>query len=181
MKRSQQKQIVVGVSAGIAAYKSCELARLLVKAGHVVQVLLTPNAKEFVGPLTFQALTGRPVFSNLFDLTEESRIGHISVADAADLVVIAPATADLLAKAALGFADNVVTTVLLATKAPVLFCPSMNVNMWNHPATQKNVATLKSYGYRFVDPENGELACGWAGDGRLAEPATIFAEIQKLL
>ena len=175
------KNIVVGVCGGIAAYKSCELVRLLVKEGFSVQVVMTKAATEFVGPLTFQALTGKPVFTDLFSLTQESEIGHIQLADRADLFVIAPATADILAKAAHGFAEDILTTTLLATKAPVVFCPSMNVNMYENPVTQRNLNTLRELGKHFVDPEVGELACGWQGNGRLAEPLSILQRIKTIL
>lgn len=175
------KNIVVGVCGGIAAYKSCELVRLFVKDGFAVQVIMTKAATEFVGPLTFQALTGKPVFTDLFSLTQESEIGHIQLADRADLLVIAPATADILAKAAHGFAEDILTTTLLATKAPIVFCPSMNVNMYENPVTQRNLKTLRELGNHFVDPEVGELACGWQGNGRLAEPLSILQRIKTIL
>lgn len=174
------KKIVLGVCGGIAAYKSCELVRLFKKAGHEVQVMMTKSAQEFVTAMTFQTLSGKPVATDLFSLTEESEIGHIQLADRADVIVIAPATANVLARAAHGLAEEIVSTVLLATKAPVVFCPSMNVNMWNHPATKANVKTLKERGHHFVDPESGDLACGWVGDGRLAEPQVIFEFVEKL-
>ncbi len=175
------KNIVVGVCGGIAAYKSCELVRLLVKDGFSVQVMMTKAATEFVGALTFQALTGKPVFTDLFSLTQESEIGHIQLADRADLLVFAPATADFLAKAAHGFAEDILSTALLATKAPVMFCPSMNVNMYENPITMRNLKILRELGHHFVDPEDGELACGWMGKGRLAEPANILARIKTVL
>lgn len=175
------KNIVLGVCGGIAAYKSCELVRLLVKDGCAVQVMMTKAATEFVGALTFQALTGKPVFTDMFSLTQESEIGHIQLADRADLLVIAPATADFLAKAAHGFAEDILSTALLATKAPVVFCPSMNVNMYENQITQRNLKTLRDLGHHFVDPEDGELACGWLGKGRLAEPTTIFNRIKNIL
>lgn len=178
---SPSKKIVLGVCGGIAAYKSCELVRLFKKAGHEVQVMMTESAQKFVTAMTFQTLSGKPVATDLFSLTEESEIGHIQLADAADAIVIAPATANVLARAAHGLAEDVVSTVLLATKAPVVFCPSMNVNMWNHPATQSNVKTLKERGYHFVDPESGDLACGWVGEGRLADSTAIFEFVNGVL
>jgi phosphopantothenoylcysteine decarboxylase / phosphopantothenate---cysteine ligase len=166
--------IVLGVTGGIAAYKAAELARLFVKAGAHVHVAMTPRAREFVGPLTFQALTGHAVFTDLFDLAEEGTIGHIAMADRADLVVIAPATANATARLAAGMADDVVTAIALATRAPVLLAPAMNVNMWNHPVTQANLAKLVDLvGVRVVGPGDGFLACRWTGPGRLAEPADI--------
>lgn len=175
------KNILIGVCGGIAAYKSCELLRLFKKAGHSVQVMMTASAQKFVSSLTFQTLSQRPVLTDLFDLTQEDKIGHIVTAGQADVIVIAPATANMIARAAHGLADDVISTVLLATKAPVVFCPGMNVNMWNHPATQENIKTLKSRGTHFIDPESGDLACGWVGEGRLAEPQQIFERVMRLL
>jgi len=167
---------VVGVGGGIAAYKAAELVRLLDKAGASVYVAMTERAQEFVRPMTFQALTRHPVFTNLFDLTEEATIGHIQLADKADLVIIAPATANAIARLAGGMADDAVSAIALATKAPVLLAPSMNVNMWSHPVTQANVRKLVDVaGYRVVGPGDGFLACRWVGPGRLAEPSDIGA------
>ena len=175
-------EVVLCVGGGIAAYKACELTRLLTKAGAKVQVAMTRRAQTFVGPLTFGALTGRPVFTDLFDLTQESEIGHIQVADRADLVIVAPATANLLARLAAGGADDVVSAVCLATKAPVLLAPSMNVNMWGHPLTQANVRRLVDVGgARVVGPGDGFLACRWVGPGRLAEPADIVEAAGRVL
>ena len=166
--------MVVGVAGGIAAYKAAELVRLFDKAGAIVDVAMTPRAQHFITPMTFQALTRRPVFTDLFSLTDEEKIGHIQLADAADIVVIAPATADLIARLAAGMADDAVTSIALATRAPVLLAPSMNVNMWNHVLTQRNLATLRDVAkYQIVAPGDGFLACGWTGPGRLAEPADI--------
>jgi phosphopantothenoylcysteine decarboxylase/phosphopantothenate--cysteine ligase len=166
--------IVVGVAGGIAAYKAAELVRLLDKAGATVEVAMTARAQEFVGAMTFQALTRRPVFTDLFSLTEEAAIGHIQLADRADLVVIAPATANTIARLAAGQADDAIAAIVLATKAPVLLAPSMNVNMWSHPITLANVRRCVDVaGYRVVGPGDGFLACRWTGPGRLAEPADI--------
>ncbi|HEU4729420.1 MAG TPA: bifunctional phosphopantothenoylcysteine decarboxylase/phosphopantothenate--cysteine ligase CoaBC [Kofleriaceae bacterium] len=174
--------IVVGVAGGIAAYKAAELVRLLDKAGAQVDVAMTARSQKFVGPMTFQALTRRPVFTDLFSLTEEATIGHIQLADQADLVVIAPATASTLARLAAGQADDAVTAVVLATRAPVLLAPSMNVHMWGHPLTQANVARLVEVArYRVVGPGDGFLACRWTGPGRLAEPADIIEAAAHLL
>jgi phosphopantothenoylcysteine decarboxylase/phosphopantothenate--cysteine ligase len=167
-------RIVVGVAGGIAAYKAAELVRLLDQAGAQVDVAMTARAQKFVGPMTFQALTRRPVFTDLFSLTEEASIGHIQLADQADLVVIAPATANALARLAAGQADDPVAAIALATRAPVLVAPSMNVNMWAHPLTRANLTRLVEVaGYRVVGPGDGFLACRWTGPGRLAEPADI--------
>ncbi len=178
----QNKHIVLGVAGGIAAYKSVELLRLLTKAGAEVQVVMTERARRFVGELTFQALSGRQVFFNLFDLQQESEIGHIQVADRADLVIIAPATADVIARMATGMTDDAVTAMALATKAKVLLAPSMNVNMWSHPITQANVRRLMDMAnVAVVGPGDGFLACRWTGPGRLAEPADIKAAAKRLL
>lgn len=175
-------RIVVGVAGGIAAYKAAELVRLLDKAGAVVDVAMTGRAQRFVGPMTFQALTRRPVFTDLFSLTEEATIGHIQLADAADLVVIAPATASMIARLAAGDASDAVSAVVLATKAPVLLAPSMNVHMWGNPLVQANVRRLADVaGYRVVGPGEGFLACRWTGPGRLAEPADIVEAAAHLL
>ncbi|MEO8845790.1 MAG: bifunctional phosphopantothenoylcysteine decarboxylase/phosphopantothenate--cysteine ligase CoaBC [Kofleriaceae bacterium] len=166
--------MVVGVAGGIAAYKAAELVRLFDKAGAIVDVAMTPRAQHFITPMTFQALTRRPVFTDLFSLTDEEKIGHIQLADAADIVVIAPATADIIARMAAGMTDDAVTAIALATRAPVLLAPSMNVNMWNHVLTQRNLATLRDVAkVQIVAPGDGFLACGWTGPGRLAEPADI--------
>jgi phosphopantothenoylcysteine decarboxylase/phosphopantothenate--cysteine ligase len=174
--------IVVGVGGGIAAYKAAELVRLLDKAGAHVQVAMTGRAQKFVGAMTFQALTRRPVFTDLFSLTEEATIGHIQLADRADLVLIAPATANLIGRLANGMANDAVSAMVLATRAPVLLAPSMNVNMWNHPLTRANVQKLVDVaGYKTVGPDSGFLACRWTGPGRLAEPVDILEAAAMLL
>lgn len=177
----QGKTIVVGVTGGIAVYKAVELVRLLTKAGASVQVVMTRAATEFVTPLTFQTLSGNPVHTELFNLIQEQEIGHISLADRADALVIAPATANCIGKLANGIADDLLTTTVMATKAPVLLAPAMNVNMYENPVYQENEQKLRRLGYRFVDPEPGLLACGWQGKGRLASPEQIFAELCRLL
>ncbi|HEY0192238.1 MAG TPA: bifunctional phosphopantothenoylcysteine decarboxylase/phosphopantothenate--cysteine ligase CoaBC [Kofleriaceae bacterium] len=175
-------RIVVGVAGGIAAYKAAMLVRLLDKAGATVDVAMTARAQQFIGPMTFQALTRRPVFTDLFSLSEEATIGHIALADAADLVIIAPATASTISRLAAGQADDAVTSIALATKAPVLLAPSMNVNMWSHPLTQANVHRLIDLaGYRTVGPGSGFLACQWNGPGRLSEPADIVEAAASVL
>ncbi|WP_305041194.1 bifunctional phosphopantothenoylcysteine decarboxylase/phosphopantothenate--cysteine ligase CoaBC [Geoalkalibacter sp.] len=177
----RDKTIVIGVCGGIAAYKAAELVRLYVKAGAEVHVILTRSAQEFITPLTFQTLTGNPVHTEMFNLVQEREIGHISLADRADVFVVAPATANLIGKVAAGLADDLLSTSLMATKAPVLFAPAMNVNMWDNPIYQQNQARLRMLGYRFVDPVTGFLACGWEGKGKLADPAEIFEETLALL
>jgi len=174
--------IVVGVGGGIAAYKAAELVRLLDKAGAVVHVAMTARAQKFIGAMTFQALTRRPVFTNLFSLSEENAIGHIQLADRADLVILAPATANVISRLAHGMANDALTAMVLATKAPVLLAPSMNVNMWNNPITRANVQKLVDVArYQVVGPGDGFLACRWTGPGRLAEPADIVEAATMLL
>jgi phosphopantothenoylcysteine decarboxylase/phosphopantothenate--cysteine ligase len=171
------KTIVVGVSGGIAAYKACEAVRLLVQAGATVQVVLTRAAEEFVTPLTLQTLSGRPVARRTFDLTEESEIGHIRIADTADALLIAPATANVIATLAAGIADDLLTTVVLATRAPVLVAPAMNVHMWENATVQANVARLRDAGHVVIEPASGALACGYEGAGRLPEPDVLVEEV----
>jgi phosphopantothenoylcysteine decarboxylase/phosphopantothenate--cysteine ligase len=176
----QAPGIVLGVTGGIACYKAVELVRLLVRDGFSVQVIMTREAMNFVTPLTFQALSGRPVATEIFSLTQESEIGHINLADQADVFVIAPATANIIGKVAAGIADDLLTTVVMATKAPVLIAPSMNVHMLENPILQENVRKLKRLGYHFMEPAEGYLACGYEGKGRLPEPADIAEEIRRL-
>lgn len=177
----KNKTIILGISGGIAAYKSCELTRLLVQAGADVHVILTEAAKQFVTSLTLQTLSKNRIHTDLFDSNNEDPNNHIRLADKANLVVIAPATADLIAKAAMGLAHDLLTCLLLATKVPVFIFPSMNVHMWEHPATQSNVRRLKEFGYKVFEPEEGELACGYEGKGRLMEPEKIFDQITAAL
>lgn len=177
----KNQTVVLGVCGGIAAYKACEIARLLIKSGLHVQVMMSAAAQQFVTPLTFQALTGNPVATDLFSMSEESTIGHIQLADQASAILIAPATADILAKAAHGLCDDIVSTVLLATKAPIIFAPSMNVNMYENAATQENIKKLKQRGHHIIEPGSGFLACGWEGKGRLAEPAEVVNHTVTLL
>lgn len=170
-------RILLIIGGGIAAYKSLELIRLLRKSGAEVRVILTSAGAQFVTPLSLSALSENPVHTDLFSLTDEAEMGHIQLSRAADLVVVAPATADLMAKAANGLAGDLASTVLLATDKPVLMAPAMNVRMWDHAATQRNLATLRSDGVRFVGPNEGDMACGEFGPGRMAEPAEIHAAI----
>jgi len=175
------KQIVLGVTGGIAAYKAVELLRLLTKAGAGVHVIMTRSAQEFIAPLTFQALSANPVHTELFNLIAEREIGHIALADRADLFVIAPATANFVGKIASGLADDMLTTTVMATKAPVLIAPAMNVNMYTNPIYRSNEERLRGHGYLFVPPETGELACGWEGEGKLAAPESIFEAVVAAL
>ena len=174
--------VIVAVGGGIAAYKAAELVRLLDKAGATVQVAMTERAQKFIAPMTFQALTRRPVFTDLFSLTEEATIGHIQLADRADLVIVAPATANVIARLAAGMANDAVCAMTLATRAPVLLAPSMNVNMWSNPLTRANVQRLVDVAkYQVVGPGDGFLACRWTGPGRLAEPEDIVEAAAMLL
>ena len=177
----EKPNIVLGVTGGIAGYKALELVRLLVQDSCSVRVVMTREATEFVTPLSFQTLSGSPVATDLFSLTQESEIGHINLADTADLLVIAPATANIVAKLAAGIADDLLTTVVLATQAPLLVVPSMNVHMLAHPMVQANLAKLRAAGYHVMEAGAGYLACGYEGKGRLPEPAAIVEQIRALL
>lgn len=174
-------RILVGVTGGVAAYKACELVRLLTRAEHDVRVVTTANAERFVSPLTLQTLSGHSVRSELFSLTDESDISHIELADWADALIVAPATANFIGQLAHGLAPDLLTTVALATRAPLLVAPAMNVNMYRHPATQENLSLLAKRGVGLIGPGTGELACGWEGEGRLVEPAEIVASLTRLL
>lgn len=173
------KTILLCVTGGVAAFKAAALTSKLTQAGADVKVLMSENAARFVTPLTFQALSRNPVYTDTFDEKNPHGIAHIDLADAADLVVVAPATANMIAKLAHGIADDMISTTILATKAPVWIAPAMNVNMYNHPAVQRNMQILDSYGYRFMEPGEGLLACGWIGKGRLAEPEDILVAVQR--
>lgn len=170
-------KVLVGVSGGIAAYKALELVRLCVKAGYQVQVVMTEGAKQFIQPLSFQALCGHKVRDSLFDLEQEAGMGHIELARWADVIVIAPASADVLARLRAGMANDLLTTLCLATDRPIVFAPAMNRLMWSNAATQDNVAALQARGWQMIEPASGEQACGEIGAGRLAEPETIFSFI----
>jgi len=173
------KRILLIVGGGIAAYKACELIRLCRKAGIEVKCVLTAGGQHFVTPMTLAALSENQIYTNLFDLKDEAEMGHIQLSREADLVVVAPATADLMAKMAAGIADDLATTLLLATDKPVLAAPAMNVRMWQHAATRRNVATLRGDGVTVLEPDEGPMACGEYGPGRLPEPEAILAAIQR--
>ncbi len=175
------QRVLLIISGGIAAYKSLELVRLLRKRGIAVRAVLTQSATQFVTPLSLGVLTEDHVYGDMFDLKEEREIGHIQLSRQADLVVVAPATANILAKMAGGIADDLATTLLLATDKPVLAVPAMNVRMWHHAATQRNLAQLRADGIRIMEPDDGAMACGEFGKGRLPEPEAIAAEIERLL
>ena len=175
------KRVLLIVGGGIAAYKALELTRLLRKAGVAVRPILTRAGAQFVTPLSLAALAEDKVYSDLFSLTDEAEMGHIELSRSADLVVVAPATADLMAKAAAGVADDLATTTLLATDKPVLMAPAMNVRMWEHAATRRNLATLRADGVSIIGPDDGAMACGEFGPGRLAEPQAIFEAVVAAL
>jgi phosphopantothenoylcysteine decarboxylase/phosphopantothenate--cysteine ligase len=175
------KEIVLGVTGGIAAYKAAEFVRLLVKQQARVHVVMTQNAQKFVTPLTFQTLSGNPVVTDPFSLIEETQIGHIALADLADLIVILPASANIFGKIANGIADDFLSTMVMASRAPVLIAPSMNVNMWENRALQKNIQTLMERGYHLIEPGVGELACHWYGKGRLAELSEVLEKMEDIL
>ncbi len=177
----KEKEIVVGVTGGIAAYKAAEFVRLLVKSEARVHVVMTSHAQEFVTPLTFQTLSGNPVITDAFALLEEAQIGHIALADLAELIIILPATANIIGKMANGIADDFLSTMVMATKAPVLIVPSMNVNMWENAAVRKNIQILEQRGVHFVEPGVGELACHWYGKGRLADLEDVVEKMEDLL
>ena len=177
----QHKRVLLIVGGGIAAYKALELIRLLTARHIAVTPLLTKAGAQFVTPMALAALAGEKVHDELFSLTDEVEMGHIALSRAADLIVVAPATADLMARAAAGLADDLATTVLLATDKPVLMAPAMNVRMWEHPATRRNAARLAADGIAFIGPEDGDMACGEQGPGRMSEPEAIAARIVELL
>jgi phosphopantothenoylcysteine decarboxylase/phosphopantothenate--cysteine ligase len=179
-------RITMGVTGGVAAYKAAELVRLLQQDGFAVEVVMTRGAREFITPLTFAALTGQKVITDLFgnsgsEANLESAIEHIAVAQRTDLLLVVPATADIIAKFARGFADDFLSTLYLATAAPVIVAPAMNVNMWNHPATRENIRMLRERGVSVVDPDEGYLACGMVGAGRLAGHQEILATVKSVL
>lgn len=174
-------KIILGVTGGIAAYKAAALVSQLVQAGMQVTVVMTASAEKFIGEATFAALTGRPVAKQLFGDAQFPLGAHISLAEGQDLLVIAPTTANFLAKAAHGLADDLLSTLYLAFQGPVLVAPAMNSQMWEHPAVQRNVAQLQADGVTFVDPEAGWLSCRQVGTGRMAAPETIMAAIQLAL
>lgn len=175
------KNILLGITGGIAAYKSASFARLLIKSGYDVRVIMTASAQAFITPLTLQALTGNPVHIDLLDESAELGMGHIELAKWADLLIIAPATANTIAKLAMGIADDLLTTVCLATAAPILVAPAMNQQMWQHPSVKLNLQTLTDYDYEIIQPASGEQACGDIGEGRLPEPEELLEYVQYFI
>ncbi|MCB4791095.1 MAG: hypothetical protein LHV68_04325 [Elusimicrobia bacterium] len=180
MKIIKNKKIILGICGGISAYKVPLLVRVLKKKGADVTCILTANGARFVTPLTLRTLSQNKVYEDMFD-EYETDIEHISLAKKADIVVIVPATADTLSRLSCGRAGDLVTSTVLSTKSPVLLCPAMNQNMWLHPATKNNLSVLKKYGYKFVEPQEGDLACGESGIGRLGEVSSIVKEIERII
>ena len=178
---SKKKQIILGVTASIAIYKSCEIIRCLQDADFSVEVILTPEAKELIRPIVFGSLTGNKVYCEMFEEGSSWEIEHVALADKAALVLIAPATANIIAKMASGICDDLLTCVVMATRAPVLICPAMNENMFLNKITQANIKKLESLGYSFVKPKVGKLACGKTGVGCLAEVENILKEAKRLV
>ena len=175
------RRVLLIIGGGIAAYKACELIRLIRKSDGSVRCVLTHGGAHFVTPMTLAALSEQPVHTSLWDLKEDAEMGHIQLSRGADVVVVAPATADLMAKMAAGIADDLATTLLLATDKPVLIAPAMNVRMWEHAATRRNVAQLRADGLTVMEPDEGPMACGEFGAGRLPAPDVIFAAIKAVL
>ncbi|PKF87339.1 bifunctional phosphopantothenoylcysteine decarboxylase/phosphopantothenate--cysteine ligase CoaBC [Bacillus sp. BA3] len=173
------KKVLLCVTGGIAVYKAAALTSKLTQEGAHVKVIMSESAREFVTPLTFQALSRNDVYTDTFDEKDSSVIAHIDLADWADIILLAPATANVIGKVANGIADDMITTTLLATEAPVWVAPAMNVHMYAHPAVQKNMETLRSFGYQFIEPGEGYLACGYVGKGRLEEPETIVEHLNR--
>ncbi|MFH1398459.1 MAG: flavoprotein [Candidatus Omnitrophota bacterium] len=175
------KNIILGISAGVAIYKACDITRLLKKAGFSVTVVMTEDSQEFIRPALFRALSGNKVYTGLFNEPEAWEIEHISLADKADLVLLIPATANIIGKIASGICDDLLTCIVCATKAPVLICPAMNENMYENKIVQENIKKLGSLGYKFVEPKKGMLACGKVGAGCLADIDAIIKEVKKIL
>lgn len=173
------KNVLLGVTGSIAAYKSCELVRHLIADGNKVSVVMTKSATEFVTPLTFRTLSQNPVFIDQFAPPASWKPEHISLAEAADIVVVAPATANIIAKMRSGIADDLLSATLLATRAKIVIAPAMNTGMWDNPVTQENLAVLKARGVKVIEPDDGFLACGVKGKGRMCESAKIFEELKK--
>lgn len=178
---TEKRRIVLGITGSIAAYKSAELARYMITRGYEVRVVMTDSATQFITPLTFESITGQPVTHSFWNETQPGAIGHIALADWADVVLVAPASADFLAKLAHGFADCPLLALALATKAPIVVAPAMNVNMFTNSQTQANISHLRDRGVEFVDPDSGPLACGWEGKGRLAHHREIFFHVRRAL
>lgn len=173
------KNIVIGITGGIAAYKACDIVGYYKKKGYNIDVIMTKNACEFITPLTLETLSGNKVVTDMFDTPDYREVKHISLASKADLFIIAPATANIIGKVANGIADDMLSTTIMATKAPVVFAPAMNNNMYENKIVQKNISILKKYGYKFIEPDIGHLACGYTGIGKLANKEKIIKYINK--
>ncbi|MBN1913088.1 MAG: hypothetical protein JW788_01665 [Candidatus Omnitrophica bacterium] len=178
---SKKKNIILGVCASIAIYKACELIRRLRENGFDPTVVMTEEAKEMIRPVVFQSLSANPVYCGMFETVDSWKANHISLAERADLVLIAPATANVIAKVSLGICDDLLTCLCCATKAPILICPAMNTNMYENRITQENIRRLKGLGYKFVGPKSGKLACGETGTGCLAEIDKIVGQVKRLV
>ena len=181
MKMKKNLKILLIISGGIAAYKSLELIRILKRNNIRVQVVLTKGGAEFVTPLSVAALSGEKVYQELFSLKDETEMGHIQLSRENDLILVAPASANIIAHVSAGITNDLATTILLASNKPILFAPSMNVEMWNNSITQNNIKFLKNNNYKFIGPEPGDLACGEDGDGRMSEPNTIYKYVNSML
>ncbi|MCM8800763.1 MAG: bifunctional phosphopantothenoylcysteine decarboxylase/phosphopantothenate--cysteine ligase CoaBC [Candidatus Omnitrophica bacterium] len=179
--KNKKKEIILGVTASIAIYKACQLIRQLKEEGFSVTVVMSKEAGKFIRPLVFQSLSGNKVYQGLFAPVQTWEIEHVALADKANLVLVAPATANIIGKLASGIYDDLLTCIISATRAPVLICPAMNENMYKNKVVQDNIKRLKLYGYRFVEPKIGRLACGRKGWGRLAEPDEIIKEVKRIL
>ena len=177
----KNKHIILGVAASIAIYKACDIIRRLRERNFTVTAVLTEEARELISPIVFESLSGNKAYCGMFEESGSWQIEHISLAEKADLVLVAPATANIIAKAACGISDDLLSCVILATRAPVLICPAMNENMYTNKITQANISKLKGLGYRFVQPRKGKLACGASGIGCLADIETIVSEVEKIL
>ena len=175
------KNIVIGITGGIAAYKSCELVRLFIKAGANVQVIMTDSAQKFVTPLTFETLSKNRIIKSMFDDPHTFEIEHISLSESCDISVVAPATANIIAKYSAGICDDFLSTFLISSDLPLLFAPAMNTKMWENPITRRNLETIKNVGAHIIEPESGELACDTSGKGRMAEPDKIFIKVVDIL
>ena len=171
--------LVIGVTGGIAAYKACDIVSYYKSKGYNVDVIMTKNAVKFITPLTLETLSGNKVVTDMFDKPDHMEVEHISLANKADLFIVIPATANIIGKVANGIADDMLSTTIMATKAPVIFAPAMNTNMYENPIVQKNMSTLESFGYRFIEPDVGRLACGDTGIGKLASKEKIIKYINK--
>jgi len=180
-KMAGEKNIILGVTASIAIYKACDIVRRLKEQGFFVTVVQTPEAEELIRPIVFQSLSGNKVYRGLFSEPDAWNIEHISLAESADLVLVAPATANIIGKISYGICDDLLTCVICATKAPVVLCPAMNENMYRNKIVQENIKKLKSLGYKFIEPIRGRLACGKVGVGCLAEVETIIKEVKRTL